>query len=215
MVQRRLDVIVVIERNNAARYANLLDKMFRLRARVFHDTLKWDVHVADGKERDRYDDAAPVYIVYTDEKACEVKGSLRLLPTTGPTLLTDVFADTMPDGLHLRAPTIWECTRFCVDDGILARQGEHVFFASAVLLIALGDSAVKAGIESIIGNFHESVLRFFRLMGCEVDILGSTSRYGEPVYLGLHPISATVIGRIRKNLKIDQTVFSQARLAAA
>jgi acyl homoserine lactone synthase len=215
MVARRFEVIVVIERHNAARHADLVDKMFRLRAAVFHRQLQWNVHVTDGKERDKCDDAAPVYIIYTDDDCREVKGSLRLLPTTGPTLLADFFADTLPDAVDLTAPTIWECTRFCLDEQILAGRGEPVVFAMAVLLIALGDVAIRAGIESIIGNFNESMLRFYRLMGCEVEILGSTSRYGEPVYLGLHPISATVVGKIRKNLKIDPAAFSAARLAAA
>jgi acyl homoserine lactone synthase len=104
-------VIVVVEQSDAHRYANLLDMMFRLRARFFHDRLRWDVQVADGKERDRYDDEGPVYIIYTDDLRTEVKGSLRLLPTTGPTLAADVFSDTLPDAVHLSAPTIWECSR--------------------------------------------------------------------------------------------------------
>ena len=74
--------------------------MFRQRARFFHDRLKWAVRVVDGQERDRYDDEAPVYLIYTDDLGREVKGSLRLLPTTGPTLAADVFSDTLPDAVH-------------------------------------------------------------------------------------------------------------------
>ena len=84
-------MIVVIEASNAHNYASLLDAMFRLRARVFRDRLRWDVEVRDGRERDRYDDKGPVYIIYTDDEAREVKGCLRLLPTTGPTLLKEFF----------------------------------------------------------------------------------------------------------------------------
>ena len=115
-------MFVVIEQYNAYKYSHLIDEMFRLRARIFRDRLRWDVQVADGKERDKYDNEGPVYIIYTDSEAREVKGSLRLLPTTGPTLLADVFADTLPDAVHLSAPTIWECTRFCLDDKILDKQ---------------------------------------------------------------------------------------------
>src|SRR3979409_1951247 len=111
-------MIVVIEQYNAHEYQNLMDEMFRLRARIFRDRLKWDVQVTDGKERDKYDDQAPVYLVYTDDEAREGKGSLRLLPTTGPTVLADIFSDTLPDAVHLSAPTIWECTRFCLEEKI-------------------------------------------------------------------------------------------------
>src|SRR5271154_6148657 len=189
-------MIVVVEKYNAHKYSDLMDAMFRLRACVFHDRLGWDVKVADGKERDRYDDEGPVYIIYTDELRTEVKGSLRLLPTTGPTLAADVFSDPLPDAVHLSAPTIWECSRFCLDENILASGVEGIVFASRVLIAALGDVAIGAGIESIIGNFDAAKLRLYQRIGCEVEVLGSTSRYGSPVYLGLHHVSETIVRRV-------------------
>ena len=138
-------MIVLIEKHNAHRHPNLLKQMFQLRARVFCDRLGWDVRVAGGEERDRYDDELPIYLIYTDDEKREVKGSLRLLPTTGPTLLADLFSDTLPDAVHLSAPAIWECTRVCLDDRIVDK-GQRLF-ASAVLIAALGDVAIRAGIE--------------------------------------------------------------------
>ena len=93
-------MIVVVEQYNAHEYSRLIDQMFQMRARVFRDRLRWNVNVVEGRERDKYDDEGPVYLIYTDERAREVKGSLRLLPTTGPTLLADIFSDTLPAGVH-------------------------------------------------------------------------------------------------------------------
>jgi acyl homoserine lactone synthase len=209
-------MILVIDQNNAHNYSNLLDEMFRLRARIFRDWLKWDVQVVDGRERDQYDDKGPVYIIYTDDEARVVKGSLRLLPTTGPTLLADLFWDTCPDAVHLSAPTIWECTRFCLDDKILDRgQRDEVIFASAVLIAALGDVAISAGIETVIGNFDASMLRLYRRIGCEVEVLGSTSRYNSPIYLGLFPISERILRRIKGRLKNARLAFAETREMAA
>jgi acyl homoserine lactone synthase len=209
-------MIVVIEPHNAHKYSNLIDEMFRLRARIFRDRLRWDVQVVDGKERDKYDDEAPVYLIYTDDETGEIKGSLRLLPTTGPTLLADFFSDTLPDAVHLSAPTIWECTRFCLDDDILdwGRQDE-LLLASAVLIAALGEVAISAGIESIIGNFEAPMLRLYRRIGCEVEVLGSTSRYGRPVYLGLFSISELILRSIKKRLKDAHSAFAKTREMAA
>jgi acyl homoserine lactone synthase len=194
-------VIVVVENHNAHRYPELMDEMFRLRARTFRGRLGWDVEVVDGRERDRYDDAGPVYIIYADEDGRKVKGCLRLLPTTGPTLLADIFSDTIPDAVHLSAPTIWECTRFCIDDGLIeGRPSEGLVFASIVMLEALGNLALKVGIESIIGNFDSSMLRLYRRIGCEVEILGSTRKYGRPVYLGLSPVSERLLRKIQRRL---------------
>jgi N-acyl-L-homoserine lactone synthetase len=208
-------MIVVVEPHNAEKHGHLLEQMFRMRARIFHDHLGWDVVVKDGMERDKYDEQSPVYIIYTDEDGHRVKGSLRLLPTTGPTLVADFFSDTLPDAASLMAPTIWECTRFCLDDDVWQKRKEEIVFASTVLLVALGDLALRAGIESVIGNFDAAALHLWRRIGCEVEILGSTSRYGRPVYLGLHPISETVISRIKKKLKSAQSAFAEARVMAA
>jgi len=201
-------MIVLIEKHNAHRYANLMERMFRLRARVFGDRLGWDVQVVCGLERDKYDDEAPVYLIHTDDDGQEVRGSLRLLPTTGPTLLADLFSDTVPNAVNLSAPTIWECTRFCLDDKIFDK--EQRLFASAVLIAALGDVANRAGIESIIGNFDATMLRLYRRIGCEVEILGSTSRYGRPVYLGLFPVSESMLQRIKRRMMDARSDASSA-----
>ena len=208
-------MIVVVEQYNAHKYSKLIDEMFRLRARIFHDRLRWDVRVTDGKEIDKYDNERPVYIIYTDNQAREVKGSLRLLPTTGPTLLADVFADTLPDAVHLSAPTIWECTRFCLSDAILDRGRRHeILLASAFLFEASLDLAMRAGIESIIGNFDARVLRLLKALGCEVEILGSTSRYGRPIYLGLYPISEPIVRGVKERLDTQSEVARTLEMAA-
>jgi N-acyl-L-homoserine lactone synthetase len=194
-------MLVVVEENNASEHRHLLDEMFRLRARVFADRLKWDVTVTDGMERDRYDDEGPVYLIYTDEEQRTVKGSLRLLPTTGPTLLADFFADTLPDAAQMTAPTIWECTRFCLDETLLGDGSrEELVFASGILFAGLGEIGLRSGIESILGNFDAAMYRLYRRIGCEVEILGITHRYGRPVYLGLFPVSRPILGRVKAKL---------------
>jgi len=195
-------MIVVIENHNAHEYVRLMDDMFRLRARIFRDRLGWDVRVVDGKERDKYDDIGPVYLICTDDEARDVKGSLRLLPTTGPTVLADNFSDTLPDAAHLSAPTIWECTRFCVDDRMSGKgHRDELLLASGELVAGLGEVAIKAGIESVLGNFDATMLRVYRRIGCEVEVLGCTQRYGRPVYLGLFPISEPILRKVKARLK--------------
>ena len=191
-------MIVVVQGHNQQKHTDVMDQMFRLRARVFAERLKWDVTVVDGKERDRFDDLDPVYLIHTDETGREVRGSLRLLPTTGPTVLGEFFSDTMPDAALLSAPTIWECTRFCVDEDQLRHREQIV--ASRALISALGSVALSAGIESILGNFDARMLRLYRRIGCEVDVLGSTHRYGEPVYLGLFPVSPAILEAVNARL---------------
>src|SRR5580704_1506914 len=140
--------IIVVEPHNAPEHRHLLDEMFRLRAHVFHGRLGWDVGVTNDMERDRFDDLMPVYIIDADGPT--VRGSLRLLPTTGPTLSEETFSDTIPDAAALSAPTIWECSRLCVGDYPARTQVE----IAANLLIAVGKLCLRHGIETIIAKTH-------------------------------------------------------------
>jgi N-acyl-L-homoserine lactone synthetase len=99
---------------------------------------------------------------------------LRLLPTTGPTVLADFFSDTLPDAVHLSAPSIWECTRFCLDDRILSRGNqEELYFACAVLIAALGDVAIKPALN------RSSVISILQCCG-SIDALGARLTFSVP-----------------------------------
>jgi acyl homoserine lactone synthase len=196
--QQEQHMIVVVEPNNSHQYGHLLEEMFLLRARVFKHRLQWDVHVSDGKERDRFDDENPIYLISTDDNARRVKGSLRLLPMIGPTVLADFFSDTLPASDHLIAPPVWECTRFCIDEELmLRRQGETLLYSSLLMIAALGELALGAGIKSIVGNFDSAMLRLYRHVGCVVELLGLTHRYGRPVYLGSFPVNEAIVSHLR------------------
>jgi N-acyl-L-homoserine lactone synthetase len=85
-----------------------------------------------------------------------------------------------------------------------------MYFASAVLIAALGDVAIKAGIESILGNFDSTMLRLYRRIGCEVEVLGSTRRYGNPIYLGLFAISEPILRKVKGILKDAQSLREES-----
>ena len=182
--------IIVVEPHNAPEHRHLLDEMFRLRARVFHGRLRWDVGVTDDMERDRFDDLMPVYIIDADGPT--VRGSLRLLPTTGPTLSEETFSDTIPDAAALSAPTIWECSRLCVGDYPARTQVE----IAANLLIAVGNLCLRHGIETIIANTHVTIMRLCQRVGFDVEILGYTDRFGERVFLCSSEMNAATVARI-------------------
>lgn len=52
-------MFVIIQAHEYQKYAAVLDQMFRLRKKVFADTLGWDVPVIGPYERDSYDLLAP------------------------------------------------------------------------------------------------------------------------------------------------------------
>lgn len=87
--------------------------MFEDRKSVFVDLLKWDVPVLDGRfEIDQFDDPHATYLIIADEEGDHL-GSARLLPTTRPHILADLFAElcALPPP---RGPDVLEITRFCL-----------------------------------------------------------------------------------------------------
>lgn len=194
-------MIHVIQDYNREKNRHLVEEMFRCRARVFKQRLNWDVSVRDGLEQDKYDDEGPLYIIHTDESG-NVDGSCRLLPTTGPTLLAETFVDTLPDIALLSAPSIWECTRFCVDYDHSERADlDKMVRVSRYMLLQIGTLALKSGIDTVLGNFDSLMLRIYRRIGCHVEILGSTRRFGKLVHLGAFPISAETVEEGRQHVR--------------
>jgi len=132
-------MLKLIEGSYASFFPKEIDSMFRNRAEAFSDRLGWEVVVKDGYERDRFDDANPLYLVSVDPDTEEYWGSLRLLPTTGPNMLRDVFAQLL-DGDFIESATIWESSRICATTS--PRQPDRgksgVNYALSELILGIG-----------------------------------------------------------------------------
>src|SRR5271169_5895154 len=74
----RWDMIRTLVGADRHREPELFDQMYRARAAMFHDRLRWKVRVRHGWEIDRYDEAEdPVYLVAVGLNG-RLTGSLRL-----------------------------------------------------------------------------------------------------------------------------------------
>ena len=108
-------MIICINGTDRDQYKDLVQEMYRQRARVFNDRMKWDVVVRDGMEYDEFDEQNPLYLISVDDVSGALRGSLRLLPTTGPNMLRDIFPQLLPADQIIESPTIWESSRFSMD----------------------------------------------------------------------------------------------------
>ncbi len=115
-------MLKLIEGSYASFFPKEIDAMHRNRAETFSDRLGWEVVVKDGYERDVFDDANPLYLVSVDPDTEEYRGSLRMLPTTGPNMLRDVFPQLL-DGDYVESATIWEVSRICAAALPASRNG--------------------------------------------------------------------------------------------
>lgn len=205
-------MFLILEDYSRLAHKTLVDRMFKLRAEVFHDTLRWNVSVGPDGEIDAYDSANPAYLVWCDEKKKTLYGCLRLLPTTGPTLLYDVFRNTFPNNVSLMAPGIWEGTRLCIDEAAIARDMPHMDSKQAfcLMLLALCETALSRGIHTLISNYEPPTKRLYAMAGAELQELGRADGYGKrPVCAGSFEVSPRVLANMQERLGIRGALLTQ------
>lgn len=206
-------MFVIIQAHEYQKYAAVLDQMFRLRKKVFADTLGWKVPVNGPYERDSYDSMGPAYLVWCNESRTRLYGGMRLMPTTGPTLLYDVFHETFPDAAALIAPGIWEGTRMCIDEELIAADFPQIDAGRAfsMLLVALCECALDHGIHTMISNYEPHLKRVYKRAGAEVEELGRADGYGKyPVCCGAFEVSDRVLTRMRSALRLATPLYTRS-----
>ena len=152
-------------------------KMFQDRAQQFRNRLGWDVSVDhEGYEIDEYDSGKALYIVLEGPNNPHI-ASMRLLPTTEPTMLNDHFVDILPTG-RIESSKIWESTRFCVTDA--APPG------TSLRLISHASLCLRHyGVEKLVAVFDRRMKRVYRLLEIEPVSLGAKTCDGYQVFAGI------------------------------
>lgn len=168
-------MIVYVTPANRHQFRKELDGYFRLRKKVFCDQLGWVPEPADGLETDHCDRLFNVYILCIDECGGQVAGGVRLMPTTGPTLLHTVWPDMLPENNDLRSPNIWEATRFCVDETISSRKKNLLNRTTLMLSMAVADFGNANGITHVIAVCEHYFFNMAGAYGPKAEIL-STKR---------------------------------------
>ena len=150
-------------------YRDELHDMYRLRARVFRDRLGWEVRVCNGEERDEFDELGPLYVLALDEER-RVVGSSRLLPTTGPYMLRDVFGQLMEGRPDFQNPLVFEWSKFAIDNRAMATGGlnsikrtTHEFFCG------IAEYCLLRGLREVVTVYDTRIARMLPRIGCQPD----------------------------------------------
>jgi acyl homoserine lactone synthase len=203
-------MLKLIEGSYASFFPKEIDAMFRNRAETFSERLGWEVVVKDGYERDVFDDANPLYLVSVDPETEEYRGSLRLLPTTGPNMLRDVFPQLL-DGDYIESATIWECSRICTvaAHGQPERNGGGVNYVLSELILGIGEVAVAAGLTQIAAVFDARIFRVLKAAGCNPEIIGTPQPIGDVMcYAGLFDTGEGPLKAFRAAAGISDSVLA-------
>lgn len=203
-------MIIIVDGLNRHQFSNLLDDMFRLRARVFGERLGWDVNIVDGKEIDDFDNLDPAYVIGVDDEG-HVVAAVRALQTTGPHMLADVFSKILDGEPPLRSATLWESTRFCVDTKRLAKGKDRnsISYATSELMIGSLEYAQRSGIQDIVTVIDPIMNRVLkRSDNAPYDYVGKTVSMGKvPALAALLDCTDERIQRVRDFAGIHHDVL--------
>jgi acyl homoserine lactone synthase len=202
----------------------LLDSMYVLRRKVFHDRLSWAVQCDDaGRERDDFDELDPYYLIaYEPERPFQAIGCWRLLPSTGPYMLRDIFPVLLGGHLPPNDLRIWEISRFAMD---AAADGAAFGFSQlpADMLRALVRYAVSHDIDEVVGVTSVAVERMLWKLGFDVERFAPPQRIGRVMSVGFRlPMNADVQLKVcgeymepmRDRMKVHATVAREIPTAA-
>lgn len=204
-------MIKLIQGTDGFRYVSEMSALFRLRAKVFKERLDWDVVVAEGMERDAFDELNPLYLLSYDD-AGVLRGTVRLLPTLGPNMLSDVFRSLLPQNQEVRSASIWECSRFAVDHEVLnvKRSGRTINVTTAELLLGMTEVGVEAGLKFIVAVVDMHMERVLKRAECHCDRIGPPKLFGK-VYAvaGLWETNEKMLRNLQKASGISGSVVDR------
>lgn len=153
----------------------VINEMYRLRARVFRDRLGWDIPTIAGMEIDGYDALGPHYMLIQDAGG-QVRGCWRLMPTEGPNMLRDTFPQLLHGAEAPSGRNVWELSRFAIESG----NDQTFGFAEVTLhaMRAVVSYAARMGIASYVTVTTTPIERLLRRTGIEIRRLGAPMRIG-------------------------------------
>jgi acyl homoserine lactone synthase len=159
-------------------FIGVVTEMHRLRYRVFKGRLDWDVQVSGDMEIDEFDALHPAYLLQRASDG-RVQGCIRLLPSTGPTMLRDAFPILLDGNSAPASPTIWESSRFALDLHHDTPKATHGLAAATYELFAgMIEFGLSRELAEIVTVTDARMERILRRAGW------SLRRIGEPRALG-------------------------------
>ncbi|NYH17183.1 acyl-homoserine-lactone synthase [Paraburkholderia bryophila] len=162
-----MEEIAIVTMDNLSPVARR--QLGRYRRAVFVEHMKWDLPSA-GKpgteEWDEFDRNDTTHVIgYTETR--QICGYTRLLPTTRPYLLAEVFPDLMSEPLA-GDPRIWEMSRFTTLHDNVAIDLQRM----RQLLRIVFQYAICLEIQRLIGVAPVSMTRLYRRLGLELRAMG-------------------------------------------
>jgi N-acyl-L-homoserine lactone synthetase len=206
----------LISYEHCGTFAKEIAEMHRLRYRVFKERLDWDVQISGDMEIDEFDALHPVYLVQRAHDG-RVQGCVRLLPSTGPTMLREAFP-LLLEGLPAPAsPTIWESSRFALDVGEGTRNAVRGLASATYELFAgMIEFGLSRKLTDIVTVTDARMERILRRAGWPLRQFGEPRKFGNTLAVaGYLEISGETLAKVREAAGLPGPVLWAPVLSAA
>ena len=188
-------MIKIVTKDNAERHVSNLYQMHRIRKTVFRDRLGWDVTVNGELEVDEYDALGPSYLLSIDRYGT-LNGCVRLLPTTGPNMLRDIFSSFVTKAAVPRGERVWEASRFAVSRNATAAEA-GLSQTTYDLLIGVLKFGLSNGISTIACVVAVRMERILKRAGWQLERLGPAHQIGNTIAMaGQLEVSAQILRQL-------------------
>ncbi len=178
--------MVIVSGNQVELQQDLYANLGTYRREVFVELLGWELETPNGYEQDQFDRHDTVYVVARNDKG-NINGCARLLPTTKPYLLSEIFPQLLNGLPSPASPDIWELSRFAAVDVSEASSSPRGQLSSPIatsLLKGAIETAGCLGAKRLITVSPLGVERLLRHAGFR------THRAGPPMVINGHPLFA-------------------------
>ena len=179
-------------------FIDALTEMHRLRYRVFKERLDWDVQFSGDMEIDEFDALQPAYLIQRSRDN-RVQGCVRLLPSTGPTMLRDTFPVLLDGAAAPMSQAIWESSRFALDLQPDAAKATHGLASATYELFAgMIEFGLAQQLTEIVTVTDARMERILRRAGWSLRRIGKPRALGSTVAVaGYLDVSIESLARVR------------------
>lgn len=190
-------MLKVVAGQNIADYPELMEAVWRFRHTQFVGRLGWkELGSEDGREIDWFDTDDAIHLIA--QQKGRVVGYTRLLRTSSPHLLSEVYPHIMQGRQWPREASIYEWTR-CISD----ESAEHFgsVQASHLLITGVLEFCIVAGIKGMLVETHPSLVGRMLEVGYQVETLNM------PQFINNVPVVPAYIGATMSALEQHHRIF--------
>lgn len=168
-------MIIVLRGSERREHRNYFDQLFRLRHEIFIKRRGWALPSVNGCEIDQYDNDDAVYFLELDDNEA-IRGTIRITPSVKSSLLADYFPHLVENGGPLRAPDIYECTRYIALSNLKTRQENRA--AKSRIISAMLEWSLEHKLTFLQTVIETSTLTSYLELTSQTIPLGLSHPYG-------------------------------------